>query len=133
MQPIFCAVPQGSILGPLLFLLYVNDLEKASIIIKPIMFANDTNFFHSTNNIKNLFEIMNKELILLQQWFNANKLSLNAGKTKYTFFHLPQSKDNIPLKLPALTINGTEIKRETVIKFLGVLLDENFTWKNHID
>ena len=76
---------------------------------------------------------MNKELILLQQWFNANKLSLNAGKTKYTFFHPPHSKDNIPLKLPALTINETEIKRETVIKFLGVLLDENFTWKNHID
>ena len=72
-----------------------------------------------------------KELILLQQWFNANKLSLNAGKTNHTFFHPPHSKDNIPLKLPALTINETEIKRETVIKFLGVLLDEHFIWKNH--
>ena len=132
MQSIFCGVPQGSILGPLLFLLYVNDLEKASNIIKPIMFADDTNLFHSGNNIKHLFELVNKELLLVQQWFNANKLSLNAGKTKYIFFHSPASKDNIPLRLPKLIINDTIIKRESVIKFLGVLLDENFTWKSHI-
>ena len=64
--------------------------------------------------------------------FNANKLSLNKDKTKYTFFHKAREKDNIPLKLPSLFINDREIKRITSIKYLGVLTDEHLTWKEHI-
>ena len=129
---ITCGVPQGSILGPLLFLLYVNDLYMASNVIKPIMFADDTNLFFSHKNIKELFKTMNQELINIQQWFNANKLSLNIKKTKYSFFHSLGLQDKIPLQLPKLEINSISIKRESVMKFLGVLLDENMTWKNHI-
>ena len=75
-----CGVPQGSILGPLLFLLYINDLHQASKIIKPIMFADDTNFFYSHMNIKTLFDTVNKELNNVNEWFKANKLSLNTKK-----------------------------------------------------
>ena len=66
------------------------------------------------------------------RWFNANKLSLNKDKTKYTFFHKAREKDNIPLKLPSLFINDREIKRIISIKYLGVLIDEHLTWKEHI-
>ena len=131
-KEITCGVPQGSILGPLLFLIYVNDLKKASTILDPIMFADDTNLFYSHSNIKTLFKTVNEELQKLSSWFQANRLSLNIIKTKYTFFHRLSQNDNIPLVLPGLSINGTDIKRESSIKFLGVLLDENLTWKNHI-
>ena len=72
------------------------------------------------------------ELKKFFRWFNANKLSLNKDKTKYTFFHKAREKDNIPLKLPSLFINDREIKRITSIKYLGVLIDEHLTWKEHI-
>ena len=132
MLDITCGVPQGSILGPLLFLLYINDLQKASSIVKPIMFADDTNIFFSDKHITSLFSTMNNELKNIQKWFNSNKLSLNASKTKYIFFHSQAHSGDIPLKLPKLEINTTTIVRESVIKFLGVLLDENLSWKTHI-
>ena len=102
---IICGVPQGSILGPLLFLLYVNDLQNASQIFKPIMFADDTNLFYSHNNIKQLFQIVNQELKQIQTWFNTNKLSLNLTKTKYIFFHSSYYSDLIPLRLPRIAIS----------------------------
>ena len=75
---------------------------------------------------------MNEELVSINQWFTSNKLSLNANKTKYSFFHKPSKKDDIPLMLPKLTISNHVIERQEFIKFLGVLLDENLNWKEHI-
>ena len=133
MANIICGVPQGSILGPLLFLIYVNDLFKSSEILNPTMFADDTNLFFSNKNIPTLFKTVNEELTHVNEWFKVNKLSLNSSKTKYTFFNKPKISDDIPLKLPMLYINGSEIKREYQLKFLGVILDENMTWKKHIE
>ena len=70
---------------------------------------------------------MNKELTNVSNWFNANKLSLNVKKTKFSFFHKSSKKDNIPLRLLNLNINGFTIERGSSIKFLGVSLDENLT------
>ena len=122
-----CGVPQGSILGPLLFLIYVNDLHLSSNLLQPIMFADDSNLFYSHKDRKTLFKTVNEELVKINNWFRANKLSLNPDKTKYTFFHKLASSDHIPLKLPNLTINGTNIKRSYAIKILGVIIDENIT------
>ena len=94
------------------------------------MFAHDKNIFSSHSNMKHLFNNVNLQLNKI--WFKANKLSLIEGKTKYTFFHKFRQKDNIPLKLPTLAFNGKVIKRTTLIKFLGILLDENLSRKNHI-
>ena len=75
---------------------------------------------------------MNEELASINQWFTTNKLSLNAEKTKYSFFHKPSTKDDIPLMLPKSTISNHVIERLVFINYLGVLLDENLNWKEHI-
>ena len=84
-ETITCGVPQCSILGPLLFLIFVNDLHKVTKYLDPMMFADDANLFCSHKNIKTLFQIVNSELKLVTEWFLANKLSLNAKKNKVCF------------------------------------------------
>ena len=79
-----------------------------------------------------LFEKMNKELTNVSNWFNADKLSLNVKKTKFSFFHKSPKKDNILLRLPNLNINGFTIEHESSIKFSGVCIDENLAWRDHI-
>ena len=127
-----CGVLQGSVLEPLLFIVYVNDIYRASNILKPIMFADDTNLFCSGKHIKTLFQAAEIELEKTAIWFKANKLSLNESKTKFTLFHKSWDNDNLPLKLLILKINNFGIKRTTSIKFLGKIVDENLTWNDRI-
>ena len=127
-----CGVPQGSILGPLLFLLYINDMPHCSETLKFILFADDTTLYFASENINSLFKILNSELRKLDEWFRANKLSLNVKKTKYSLFHKPKSKDSLPLKLPDIAINNIKLQRENNVKFLGVIINENLDWNEHI-
>ena len=87
-ETITCGVPQGSILGPLLFLIFVDDLHKVKKYLDTIIFADDANLSDSHKNIKTLFQIVSSELKFGNKWFLANKLSLNAKKAKYVLFHV---------------------------------------------
>ena len=78
-----CGVPQGYILGPALFILYVNDMCNVSTTLKSILFADDTNIFHTGDDLKKVCETISHELDKLNRWFRANKLSLNVSKTNF--------------------------------------------------
>ena len=97
------------------------------------MFADDTNLFLSNKNIDTLFTAMNTELHKIANWFKSNKLSLNIKKTKWSLFHQSGKKRFLPESLPKLYIDNINIQRDRVTKFLGVYIDENLTWKHHID
>ena len=90
------------------------------------MYADDTNLFYSNNDIETLFSAVNMELEKISEWFKANKLSLNVKKTNYTLFHKSSSKDYLNLKLPELKTVNSVLKRQISVKFLGVMLDENY-------
>ena len=78
MKIIKCGVPRASLLGPLLFFIFVNDPNKSTKVLDPVLFADDTNLFSSNNNISTLFETANEKLNQIKDWFLANKLSLNV-------------------------------------------------------
>ena len=127
-QKVACGVPQGSILGPLSFLIYVNDLPSVSNLLNTIMFADDANLFFEHKDISFLFSTVNRELQNINKWFISNKLSSNVKKTKFSIFHKASRRDDLPLVLPKLFINNEVIKRQSSIKFLVILLDENLSW-----
>ena len=125
--PMICGVPQGSILGPSLFLLYINDMCNVSDILKFVLFADDTNIFHTGNNVEQICDVMCKELEQLERWFRANKLSLNVSKTNFIVFSNKHASCQFNIN-----INGVVIDRVYVTKFLGVMVDSKFSWSYHI-
>ena len=85
-----CGVPQGSVLGRLLFLIYINDFSKCSEILDFHLFADDANLFYKHKNLKVLESKVNNELVNIHTWLSANKLSLNIDKSNFIIFHPPQ-------------------------------------------
>ena len=126
---ISCGVPQGSILGPLFFLLYINDINNASKLLQLILFADDTNVFLSHKDADCLANILNIELNKLSIWFRANKLSLNLKKTKFMVFKPSQKRKSHDIQL---LINDYKLDQVKETIFLGVILDENLNWKSEI-
>lgn len=123
-------VPQGSNLGPLLFLLYINDLAKVSSALYFVLFADDTNIFFTNSSWTSLIEIINKELSKVNKWFIVNKLTLNIDKTNFIVF---KSHRKIRPTLGTISLDGIPITEVDSIKFLGVYIDKHLTWKAHIN
>ena len=119
-----CGVPQGSLLSPLLFLLYINDLNQA---IKFHHFADDTNLLCLGNSIKKLNKLVNADLKRLVNWLNANKISLNVKKTEMVIFKSKQKKLEGDLKIK---LCGKRLYPTESVKYLDVKIDTNLTWQH---
>ena len=122
-------IPQGSILGLLLFLIYINDLAMVSDAFLSVFFADDTNLFISGHDIETLCSKINEDLEKIQEWLCANKLSLNVMKTHYMVF---TSRNNSVSDID-IRINNVSIERVYVTKFLGILIGSQLNWKHHIE
>ena len=121
-----CGVPQGSTLGPLLFLLYINDLQFALKDSIASHFADDTCILYASNKLKSIETVPNCDLKLSSDWLNANRLSLNVDKSKLLIFKSKPrkfNKDIISIKLGGVKLTPTDN-----VKYLGMHIDQNFSW-----
>ena len=128
-----CGVPQGSILGPLFFVLYINDLPHCLNKTKPRLFADDTNLTASANSMTDLEAAVNSDLENLRKWLIANKLSLNVAKTEFMLIGSKLMIKNISNSHPNVFIENNQIKQVHECKNLGVTIDQHLSWKNNTE
>ena len=120
-------VPQGSVLGPLLFLLYINDIPDSSKSFLYTLFADDTCLVAKHSDLNELEALVNREMVNVSKWLTNNKLSLNIAKSCFLLF-TGESKDNFSIRL-----DDTDITRLNTVKYLGILIDDRLNWKSHIN
>ena len=135
-QVVKCGVPQGSVTGPLLFLIFINDICRATELFT-LLYADDTTFQLSGEDLSILYLQVNQELEKARRWFQANKLTLNTDKTKYMIFKNPNLKQHVHYGV--LSIGQDVISRvghncnETSFKFLGHHVDDKLSWTSHVN
>ena len=129
LKEISCGVPQGSVLGPLLFLIYINDLPNISEKLQFFLFADDTNIYYESHDLQYMEKELNKELEQLILWLNVNRLALNVTKTHFVIF---QSVKKIVNYRVTLKIRKKAIMEKDHVMYLGVTLDTHLNWNHHI-
>ena len=125
-----CGIPQGSTLGPLLFLLYINDLRFCLKNSKASHFADDTCITNANRNCKALERSLNQDLKNVENWLNANRLSLNVKKTKLLIFHSKRKK--IEQNSVSIKLSGNLLTPVENVKYLGMSIDNNLSWDAHV-
>ena len=121
-------------MGPLLFLIYINDLSNCLLSSQPRMYADDTHLTFSSNDITAIDETLNRDLESVNNWLVSNKLTLNATKTEFMLIGSRQQLNTLP-RPPHLTIGGVPVNQVSTAKSLGVYIqvDENLSWGSHIE
>ena len=133
-QRVDYGTPQGSCLGPLIFLLFCNDLYLHLDYLSSIQFADDTTLYHGCRHLKYSKFCIESDLNVIEDWLAANKLTLNVGKTVLMLFKpkTKQTSSNVEKTELNISLNGEKIPCKTHTKFLGLFIDENLSWDHHI-
>ena len=140
-ESVIFGVPQGSVLGPLLFLLYINDIVNAASSGMFVLFADDTNIFVAADTESEVYRIANQVLAKINQYMISNQLHINVGKCSYMHFH-PRLNNEQRLTCArvrcynrnlSLNLNGIKLNKVDKVRFLGVIIDDKLTWEPHIE